>query len=236
VIGKTLAQIALGAVTLGVLLLALAGPGVRFGAWGYKAGFGVLSLGVGALLVGVGGSLASLMAGGSRGLATLTLGLALGAAVVPVSLLVRARRVPVIHDITTDTEDPPAFVAVLARRAPGDNPPAHGGAEVAAAQRRAYPDLSRLDLDEAPAAALARAREAARGLGWEIVAEDPASGRLEATDTTFWFGFKDDVVVRIRPRGTGSRLDVRSASRVGKSDVGANAARIRRFLRRVAAR
>jgi uncharacterized protein (DUF1499 family) len=65
------------------------------------------------------------------------------------------------------------------------------------------------------------------------VSEAPAEGRLEATDTTFWFGFKDDVVVRVRPDGTGSRVDVRSLSRVGRSDLGMNARRIRRFLERL---
>jgi uncharacterized protein (DUF1499 family) len=70
-------------------------------------------------------------------------------------------------------------------------------------------------------------------MGWELVAADSAAGRIEATATTRWFGFKDDVVVRIRPDAAGSRVDVRSVSRVGRSDVGANAERIRAYLRRV---
>jgi uncharacterized protein (DUF1499 family) len=86
---------------------------------------------------------------------------------------------------------------------------------------------------EPPARAFDRALDAARGLGWEIVGVEPAEGRIEATDTTFWFGFKDDVVVRIRPEGSRSRIDVRSLSRVGRSDVGANARRIRRFVERL---
>jgi uncharacterized protein (DUF1499 family) len=71
-------------------------------------------------------------------------------------------------------------------------------------------------------------------MDWQIVSADTAAGRLEATATTRWFGFKDDVVVRIRPDATGSRVDVRSVSRVGKSDVGTNAARVRTFLARLA--
>jgi len=78
-----------------------------------------------------------------------------------------------------------------------------------------------------------RALAAARASGWAIVAADSAAGRIEATATTAWFGFKDDVVVRVAPEGTGSRVDVRSVSRVGKSDVGANARRIREYLERV---
>jgi uncharacterized protein (DUF1499 family) len=83
--------------------------------------------------------------------------------------------------------------------------------------------------------AFRRAADAARAMGWEMVAADSAAGRVEATATTRWFGFKDDVVVRVRPDGAGSRIDVRSVSRVGGSDVGANAARIRAYLARVAA-
>jgi uncharacterized protein (DUF1499 family) len=76
----------------------------------------------------------------------------------------------------------------------------------------------------------ARAVEAARALGWEIVAAVPADGRLEATDRTRWFGFRDDVVVRVRPDGAGTRVDIRSVSRVGRSDLGTNARRIRAFV------
>jgi uncharacterized protein (DUF1499 family) len=80
-----------------------------------------------------------------------------------------------------------------------------------------------------------KAIDAARALDWEIVASDAPAGRIEATATTMWFGFKDDIVVRVRPEaGGGSRVDVRSVSRVGQSDVGANAKRIREFIRRLA--
>ena len=67
-------------------------------------------------------------------------------------------------------------------------------------------------------------------MGWDLVASDPASGRIEATDTTFWFGFKDDIVIRVAAAPGGSRVDIRSLSRVGVSDVGTNAARIRKYL------
>ena len=84
-----------------------------------------------------------------------------------------------------------------------------------------------------PSQAFDRALSAARGMKWEIVASDPATGRIEATDTTFWFGFKDDVVVRISSAPQGSRIDVRSVSRVGRSDVGTNAKRIQIYLEKV---
>jgi uncharacterized protein (DUF1499 family) len=148
-------------------------------------------------------------------------------------MMLQARRVPFIHDITTDAADPPAFVAVLPLRAGASNPAAYGGPEVAAAQARAYPDIAPRYLAAAPAGAFEQALAAARGMGWAIVAADPAAGRIEATATSRWLGFQDDVVVRIRPDGGGSRVDVRSASRVGKSDLGVNARRIREYLRRL---
>jgi uncharacterized protein (DUF1499 family) len=81
-----------------------------------------------------------------------------------------------------------------------------------------------------PVDALQHSLDAARSLGWRIVATDGIEGRIEATATTAWFGFQDDVVIRVQPAGQGSRVDIRSASRVGRSDVGANAKRIREFL------
>jgi uncharacterized protein (DUF1499 family) len=152
-------------------------------------------------------------------------GLALGL-VVTACVLVAAcpgMGLPAINDITTDPDDPPAFASLPAY------PP-----EFAATQREAYPDLAPLRVAQPPAEAFAAAAGAARGLGWEIVREDAAAGVLEATDTTRVFRFVDDVVVRVRPDGDGSRVDLRSKSRDGKGDLGANAARIRAFRERLA--
>jgi uncharacterized protein (DUF1499 family) len=162
--------------------------------------------------------------------------LGLGVAAVPAYWLQAARKAPPIHDISTDLEDPPAFIAVLPRRGERANPVEHAGAAVAEAQRTAYPDIRSLTLELAPAEAFALALRAARDMGWEIVAQDVGNGRIEATATTFWFGFKDDVVVRILPSAAGSRIDVRSLSRVGVGvgDAGTNAKRIRRYFARLA--
>jgi len=138
--------------------------------------------------------------------------------------------VPRIHDITTDTEHPPQFVALRPVREQSPNGAAYGGREVAAAQKQGYPDVIPLLLPVPPDRAFAKCEAAARALGWEIVAAAPAEGRLEATATTRWFAFKDDIVVRVAPALDGSRVDIRSVSRVGQSDLGANAARIRAFL------
>jgi uncharacterized protein (DUF1499 family) len=138
--------------------------------------------------------------------------------------------VPPIHDVTTDPDDPPRFVAVLPLRREAPNSAEYAGPTLAAQQRAGYPDLAPVHLADPPPQAFARAVAAARSLGWQIVAAAPAEGRLEATDRTRWFGFRDDVVVRVLPEAGGSRVDVRSVSRVGRSDLGTNARRIRRFL------
>ena len=229
-----LPRVALGLGSLALLLLVVAGPGTRAGVWELGTGFQLIKWG---FYLGLAtAALVLLSAAVSRPLrqaAPLLLAALLfggAAALVPWSLLQKAKGVPPIHDITTDLEDPPSFVAVLPLRAKAPNSAAYGGPEVAAAQRRGYPDLHPVELAATPSDALARAVAAARQMGWEIVATDSAAGRIEATATTLWFGFKDDVVVRVRPAGDGSRIDVRSVSRVGGSDVGTNARRIRAYI------
>ena len=158
------------------------------------------------------------------------------ALVVPLANILPALGAPPIHDITTDPDDPPRFEAVVPLRAGAPNPLEYGGPALAAAQRAAYPDLVPLAVDSPPSAVLEAARSVAMELGWAIVAVDPARGVLEATATTFWFGFEDDVAVRVRPSaGGGALVDVRSISRVGVGDLGANADRIRAFLTRLQA-
>jgi hypothetical protein len=144
-----------------------------------------------------------------------------------------AQIVPAIHDITTDTENPPVFVSILLLRKDAANPAEYGGPEIAAKQRSAYPDIVTAMVPVPPAQAFDRALQTARDMGWVIVDSSPAEGRIEATDTTFWFGFKDDIVIRVNAADLGSRVDVRSVSRVGRSDVGTNAKRIRRYLKKL---
>src|SRR5207253_11461418 len=171
-----LRKLALVVSALALLLLAVAGPGTRLGVWGFGFGLRMLSW---ALFAGVAGLLLTLAAlamrrrtGGSVAPLLLALVAAGVAAGLPLSWLQRARRAPPIHDITTDVADPPPFVAVLPLRASAPNPATYGGPTVAARQRAAYPDIVPLTLPAAPAAAFARALDAARGMGWEIVAAD----------------------------------------------------------------
>ena len=222
----------LGAVSL--LALIAAGPLHHLGLVGLAGAFGVLKWAVygalAALVLAIAGIIVAARRRSSMTAALTALALAL-LAIVPVGTLAwKASRLPAIHDISTDTLQPPPFLAVLPLRAGALNPAEHGGPDVVAKQRAAFPDLGPLLLSVPPDRAFERALTAARGMGWELVASDPVGGRIEATDTTFWFGFKDDVVVRVMPQPTGSRIDVRSLSRVGGGDLGANAARIRGYL------
>ena len=141
-----------------------------------------------------------------------------------------ASQVPPIHDITTDTVNPPAFVAIAPIRAAAPNPVTYEGEAIASQQREAYPDIMTMTFTEAPASVYNAVLEVVDQMGWELVDANENEGRVEATDTTRWFGFKDDVVIRIQPGPAESTmLDVRSKSRVGRSDIGMNARRIRAF-------
>jgi uncharacterized protein (DUF1499 family) len=228
---------------LAALVLVTAAVGARLAVWTPRAAFGALRWCALLAMLGAALSAIALVAARLTGGAALRHGGAPVAGALVVSLAVfsvpwlmmqQARKVPYIHDVTTDTADPPAFVAVLPLRQGAPNSAVYGGPEVAAAQAKGYPDIGPRYLAVPPAAAFEQALAAARAMGWTIVAAEPAAGRIEATATTRWLGFKDDVVVRIRPDDAGgSRVDVRSASRVGKSDLGANARRIREYLGRL---
>jgi uncharacterized protein (DUF1499 family) len=153
----------------------------------------------------------------------------LTAVAIPMSWQRRAQRLPSIHDITTDLENPPAFEAILAKRVDAPNR-LDRTPQLSLLQKEGYPDLAPVTLPTAPAATFDRALRVAQSHGWEIVTADKSGGRIEATDTTRWFGFTDDVVVRLTPWGAGTRVDVRSTARAGAGDLGRNASRIREFL------
>lgn len=230
----------LGAFALAVLCAGAAvaaGLGTRWGAWHFGTGFSILTWAAYGGLVAAGlGLLALILERSSRRVDLLALlTIVLGALVVgiPWQMKQQAQHVPPIHDITTDLENPPAFVAILPLRRDAPNPTQYGGPEVAAQQKKAYPDLQPLFLSASPKEAFSKALKAAHEMGWQVVDSNQEQGRIEATDTTLWFGFKDDIVVRVTQAEQGSRIDVRSVSRVGRSDVGTNARRIQAYLRKI---
>ena len=198
---------------------------------GAPLGLAFLLLAGGFLAAAVCGLLLVLRMVRRTGLRDREAGAALAAVVVgafPLAALLSGGGAPPIHDITTDTDDPPTFVAAVPLNAPGrtDYDPA-----VAEQQRVAYPDLAPAMLAAAPADAFDRALAVVRDMGLELLADDAGALRIEATDRSFWFGFPDDVVVRVTPDGeAASRVDVRSLSRVGGGDLGVNARRVRAFV------
>jgi len=221
------------------VMLALAGPLFRMDITGLFTSFGILRFtpiaAIGIVLIALAGFAEARILKDGKGTFMALGAIAVCAIVIamPLNQRMKARGVPPIHDITTDTQDPPAFVDVLPLRKDAANPADYekdGGAKIAAQQAKAYPDIKPLELSMSPAEAFDKALAVVRKMGWDVVAEAKADGRIEATDTTFWFGFKDDIVIRIRATASGARLDIRSESRIGLSDIGVNARRVRAFL------
>ncbi|MFI5293869.1 MAG: DUF1499 domain-containing protein [Thermodesulfovibrionales bacterium] len=230
-----IANIGLGLALASAIAMIFSGIGTRCELWNFRIGLLVLKWAAYGGLVAAAVSLAGFVIScrGGPGIVRALIGIILGVILVavPAYWLEKARRVPPIHDITTDTSAPPQLMSILPLRKNASNPPDYGGPQIAAQQIRAYPDITPFVLDIPPEAAFEMALAASRRMGWKIVDADRADGRIEAFDTTFWFGFKDDIVIRVKKEGQGSRVDIRSVSRVGISDVGTNANRVRKFLR-----
>lgn len=233
--GQGLARLALFLGLVSLLLLAATGPGYRSGwvslgtalrqflTWASYGGIAATALALVALAWG---------RGRPRTIAAVALVLGLTSLYFPFRFQQAAGAVPPIHDITTDTVTPPQYVEAAALRRELKAPNSlELPVETINQQIAAYPEIQPLFLAVPPADAYAKTLALVRTRGWEVVAADDASRRIEATDTTFWFRFKDDVALRVSavPDGT-SRVDMRSVSRLGRSDLGTNARRIREFL------
>ena len=244
-----LARFGSGTILIGLILAAISGPLNRFGITGFLPA--LLALGVGGLLLVLGLVLAvlGLLVANSRALVFNKgrTGLAIVAALAVLGYLANTfmstRGMPTLHEISTDLDSPPPFVAIRAIREqnPKLNPSDYvrelnmRGTKISVpdAQRKAFPDIQPILLAVTPDEAFRIVDQAVGDMGWEKVAAVAADGRIEATDRTRFFGFKDDVVVRIRPEGSGSRVDIRSKSRVGLGDAGTNARRVRALMAKI---
>jgi len=228
-----------GLAILAGIAAAFSGLGTKWGWWYFMSGFSLLKVaaisgGIGAVLSLVGGVMAKhehrgsifFIAAAGILVGLLTFG-------IPMSWAYRAGKMPMIHDITTDMTNPPQFKAIMQFRNSAENPSTYGGQKTAAQQASAYPDIRPLMLPMTRQTAFDRAFLTAKNMGWRIVDSSRREGRIEAIATTFWFGFKDDIIVRVTPVVDGSKVDVRSTSRVGLSDIGTNAKRIRTFLKKM---
>ena len=149
--------------------------------------------------------------------------------------------VPAIHDVSTDLADPPAFVTLALRADNLDAIPGEGDDEMKGmnpqqrwviVHQKAYGDIRSVRIDEPVPTVIAKAERLAKARGWDVAVSLPEEGRFEATETSAFFRFKDDIVLRVKPTetGDGSIVDMRSVSRVGSSDLGVNAKRVRSFL------
>jgi uncharacterized protein (DUF1499 family) len=238
------AYVGVGLAILALLALAVGPLGWRLGWWHFRfAFFWLMPYAAYGALAAASISILALVFGwshlGARGITFAAVGIVIGAVVayVPWQYDRLRNTVPPIHDITTDTDNPPAFVAALKLRPKDSNTVAYEGPDVAGKQRAAYPDIAPVKAKLAPAEAFKQALDAAKAMpGWTVVDADPASGRIEANETSRWFRFTDDVVIRVAADGAGSRIDVRSVSRVGRSDFGVNAARVRAYTAALGAR
>ncbi len=221
---------ALGAfdVVMGPVLIHLGLVSPMFG-FQWMFGLGLLE-GLVALVLGLLALRATRAGSGRSGRGLAWVGVGCGVVLVAVLALSAGPSgdLPPINDITTDLADPPAFASDPAERGRDMAYPEAFGEQV----RAAYPDLAPHATAAEPARALELAEATAEKLGWEVIAVDAAAGTVLARETSAVFQFVDDVVIRVRPAegGDSSVLDLRSKSRDGRGDLGANAARIRRFL------
>jgi uncharacterized protein (DUF1499 family) len=153
---------------------------------------------------------------------------------MPLSMMNKAKSVPPIHDITTNFVNPPKFVAMLPLRADAPNPAEYQGEDIAGQQREAYPELETQKYTQTTEQVFDAALAVVKRMGLDVVSSDKTLGLIEAYDTTTFFGFVDDVVIRIQSDGQMTVLDARSKSRVGISDIGKNAERLNALIAGVA--
>lgn len=234
------ATIAAGAGAAGIVIATLGVAGIQLGLVRPLTGFylfaaGTIVLGLLALLLGIVGIF--LTRGGSdptgrgRAISATVLGVLLvGIVVVSAG---SAGDAPPINDITTNLDDPPVFV-VAAQMPENQDRDMSYPADFVPIVSRAYPDLETIRVAQSPGKVFDSVIDAANELGWKVVDSDPKTGVIEAQDTSAIFRFVDDVVVRIRPTAAGgSVVDVRSKSRDGRGDMGANADRIRTLATKI---
>ena len=239
----------LGALPLLALVLAIVAAGLLIaGPLGWRAGWlhyriglqillpdalyaGLAAMAVAALalIVGAGGRAHGRAHG--RALALVALLIGAGVAYFPWHWHNMRGAYPTLNDVTTDVNNPPSLgFAEAMRQAEHGNPVAYGGPKLAAVQQKFYPGITPATLALPPMQAFERALAVATAQGWTIVKADPAAGVINADQRSRWFGFTDDIAIRVTPAGAGSRVDIRSAARQGRGDFGVNAKRVQDFL------
>ena len=237
-LGSRLVVVGLLVALASVVAMVFSGIGYRLDLYHFRIGFTILRWAFWFALAGAILSVAGLALARGRPRTTLIAAIAgaaigMAAAYVPWSFKQTAESLPYIHDISTDTVNPPEFVAAVKLRKPGDHPVTYDGKEVADLQQKAYPDLATLTTPAPRDKVFEAAKAAIAQMGMHLVEADAAQGRIEANQTSLLYGFTDDMVVRVAGDAQGTKVDVRSKSRVGRSDLGQNARRIRTFLQKL---
>lgn len=218
-----------------VVLFVASGYGYRWEVWSLGMAFTLLSYSayasIGLAVIGL-ISIWFLRKGRTKAVVFVVVSVLLTGAVSGTALYwqQRAQAAPPIHDITTDLENPPAFSAMVRLRADAPNPPEYAGPETAEVQLEAYPEIQPLVVSNNLQDVIDAAVILVTDREWKLVAINRNEGRIEATETLAWFGFKDDVILRFTETSGGTRVDMRSKSRIGRGDVGVNARRIKDFL------
>jgi hypothetical protein len=230
--------------------------GTKFGLWSWGVGLGKMTGGIGLPLIGILVLLTFVLSllvifvkprAGFGALTAMWL-VSLGIGGFALNAINTVKSLPPIHDISTNTREPLSFSAkAMAARGPNTNKilsPSEAsvpfnkdklsnwsGRTLVEIQAEAYPAIKSLVVEgQTPAATYAKALATLKSQGYKSISEDATAMRIEAVSESFWYGFKDDVVIAITPAGNGAKLDMRSVSRVGISDLGANAKRIETFL------
>lgn len=230
---RSLGAVALVIGLISAALLLLSGPGYRIHLWSLRTGFSLLRYAAyGGILTIVVAVFALWRVRGRSATAIPAIVIGIVVFAIPLHFERVAVAAPPIHDISTDTANPPTFAAIVPLRAGAANSLAYSQ-DTARQQHAHYPDIKPLILEMPVAQVFPRALKAAQDAGWAIVSADGDAGRIEATDTTMFFGFKDDIVVRLTPVGSRTIVDVRSISRIGRGDTGTNARRVQEYLKRL---
>lgn len=234
-----LGTVLLIAAIFAVLAIGLMMFGARFGLWEPIVGFGLIRtymnpIAYGVVGLGVVGLVYQLATRNRAGAVKAGIASLIGVGLLAPMIYEQIQppvRFPPIHDITTDTSNPPTFIALDDNRSGAKNTLVYGGPEVAAQQSKAFPDIAPIQSNKSAPDAFAEALRVGKAMGWEIVAQDPSDLRFEATARTSVYRFVDDVVVAVTSVDGASRIDIRSVSRIGRGDRGVNAMRIREFIK-----
>ncbi len=227
---KTALRIRATALIL-LLLMPISALGTRFGLWPYTLGLLIFAITMlGSLLIQIINAiwLRRKPALGTRSALRWASLFALPPLIIVASIMRNSGSAANIHNISTDTVNPPQFDAAIIARGSDSNPLAYSP-EIAAIQQQHFPAITPIHSGQSAQQAFSRALIVAETMGWKIINAKPQAGLIEAVDSSFWFGFKDDIVIRIQATDRGSRIDLRSVSRVGRSDMGTNAQRIVKF-------